>query len=248
MKHSPIRLSETDNLEEVHIDALELAERGFNKIEIISGEPALEARIKELGARVQGAVALTTRLEAENRRLREQVDTWKDAHERAGAVAAKVADKQTEELRAQLAAAQRELEIERLAKEQLLVATQAAAQALAGVESENARLRAALEQAIVERLIGEARQVAIDPAVQPESDKLGAVANRLWEKVNARRCDLIKWKISGEASERDLAELAELQALADDWIEAVAPLPIAELEAYMRERGIEPALERARRT
>jgi DNA repair exonuclease SbcCD ATPase subunit len=68
---------------------------------------------------------------------------------------------------------------------------------------------------------------------------LRRLAERLWGKVNERRCDLIKREVAGHASERDLAELAELQAMADDYMHATAPLPIEKLEAYMRAHGIE---------
>ena len=58
------------------------------------------------------------------------------------------------------------------------------------------------------------------------------LAERLWEKVNARRCELIQWDVAWLTNDQQQAELAELQALADEYIHVMAPLPIAELEAY----------------
>jgi hypothetical protein len=97
-----------------------------------------------------------------------------------------------------------------------------------------------IAECTAERLFAE-RDAAVKRAEAAEAREatLRGLAQRLWGKVNTRRCDLIKWKAAGDASERDLAELAELQAMADEYIRVMAPLPIKELEAYMRAHGIE---------
>lgn len=76
-------------------------------------------------------------------------------------------------------------------------------------------------------------------ATQAREAKLRGLAEKLWQKINDWRCRLIQRKLAGDVSERDLAELAELQALADKYLRVIAPLPIAELKQYMRKHGIE---------
>ena len=70
-------------------------------------------------------------------------------------------------------------------------------------------------------------------------DDVKTLALKLWNKVNEWRCRLIEWEHAGDVTPRDPAELSELQALADECIRVLAPLPIAELEAYMKSKGIE---------
>ena len=60
-----------------------------------------------------------------------------------------------------------------------------------------------------------------------------------WDTINARRCDLIYKSVYSAITTEESEELERLQQLADDRVRALAPLPIKELEAYMRNKGID---------
>lgn len=70
-------------------------------------------------------------------------------------------------------------------------------------------------------------------------DDVSTFALKLWARLNERRCHLIERNHAGVASDAERIELAQLQTLADECICVFAPLPIAELEAYMKSKGID---------
>ena len=142
-----------------------------------------------------------------------RAEDWKAAHERAAVIASDALDKQRAELEAQLAEARAEIES---ATANWRNTSRTAWERNGRLEKEASRLRAALEH-------------------------VKEFAGKLWPWANARRCQLIEAKRYNYClSDKQRAELEDLQALADENINIFAPLPIAELEAYMREHGIEP--------
>lgn len=60
-----------------------------------------------------------------------------------------------------------------------------------------------------------------------------------WDAINERRCALIRKNVNRTITPEEASELERLQQLADERIRELAPLPVAELEAYMRAHGIE---------
>lgn len=70
-------------------------------------------------------------------------------------------------------------------------------------------------------------------------ERLAARRPDTWDAINERRCALIRKNVNRTITPEESEELARLQQLADERIRELAPLPIAELEAYMRAHGIE---------
>lgn len=61
-----------------------------------------------------------------------------------------------------------------------------------------------------------------------------------WPKINKRRGHLIDLKIQGQATDDELVELEQLQAVADEYLDEVAPRPthlLEELEIKLRSKS-----------
>jgi hypothetical protein len=241
----PIFLSEIQNLceqpereFETVIDLDEMADAGVRSVEFIEGEMESRAQAKERqreAAEAQLASALTER---DQWMVRYQISRGAREASEAQLVEANAAKESAHN-------ALREAEGELL---QVCAELDEATARAEKAEGEIADFRRWLDKEsaflskddLVATLMERAEQAEAQLAeAAARASAFRIIAERLWEKVNDWRVRLIQWKIAGDASGRDLAELAELQKLADDYINVMAPLPIKEMEAYMRAHGIE---------